>query len=83
MREGVPSGVFGSRLATECEMFEQESMVGESTVQTMAATPSFDTMENPNCTHSVLTTSLSPVYTQSLFQGPPPFSHHICPMLDS
>ena len=28
-------------------------------------------MENPNCTHYVLTSS-SPVYTQSLLQGPPP-----------
>jgi len=72
IQEGVPSGVFGSRLATEREMFEQESIVGEFTVQTMAATPSFDTMENPNCIHSVLTTSPSPVYTQSLLQGPPP-----------
>jgi len=49
-------------------------MVGESTVQTKAATPSFDTKENLNCTHSVLTTSSSPVYTQSLLQGPPPLS---------
>ena len=67
-------------------MFEQRSMVGGSTVQTMAATPSFDSMENPNCTHSVLTTSSSPVYTQSLFQGPPPLftpypSHLLEPMM--
>ena len=41
IQEGVPSGVFGSRLATEREMFEQGSMVGGSTVQTMAATPKF------------------------------------------
>ena len=35
IQEGVPSGVFGSRLATERETFEQGSMVGGSTVQTM------------------------------------------------
>jgi len=72
IQEGVPSGVFGSRFATEREMFGQGSMVGGSTVQTMVATPSFNTVGNPNCIHSVSTTSSSPVYTQSLFQGPPP-----------
>jgi len=41
-------------------------------VQTRVATPSFNTMESSSCAHSELTTSLSPVCTQSLFQGPPP-----------
>ena len=40
IQKGVSSEVFGSRFATEREMFEQGSMVGGSTVQTMAATPS-------------------------------------------
>ena len=53
-------------------MIEQRSVVGGSTVQTMTATPSFGTMGNSNRTHSVSTMSSSPVYSQSLFQGPPP-----------
>jgi len=52
IQEGVPSGVFGSSLATEREMFEQRSMVGGPTVQTRVTTPSFNTMGNPSCAHS-------------------------------
>ena len=53
----------------------QDSVPSEvfgSTVQTMTDTPSFVTKENSNCTHSVSTMGSSPVYTQNLFQGPPP-----------
>jgi len=83
IQKGVPSEVFGSRLATERETIEHDSMVGGSTVRIMAATSSFG---NPNRTHSVSTMSSSPVCTQSLFQGPPPLftpypSHLLEPMM--
>ena len=44
----------------------------QESVQTRVATPSCDIMESSSCAHPVLTPSLSPGYTQSLLQGPPP-----------